>query len=129
MADDRPQVDPKSIRTSLLLGVGPLVFLLHFSAVYAFNAVACARGSGPAGVPAFVLAASIVASALVLLVVFAERRHWRAPGGGGGHSDRAEYDPPARRAFVGHLAGRIALLALVGIWLVALPTLLAQPCA
>lgn len=127
MADTRPQVDPKSIRTSLLLGVGPLVFLLHFSAVYGFNAIACARTGGAGSVPTFVLIATLVASALVLLVPLVERRHLRRPPRLD-HSDRVEYDPPARRAFVGHLAARIALLALLGIWLVALPTLFAQPC-
>lgn len=127
MAETRPQVDPKSIRTSLLLGVGPIVFLLHFSTVYAFNAFACARAGGAGSVPTFVLVATLVASALVLLVPLAERRHLRrrpAPD----HSDRVEYDPPARRAFVGHLAARVAVLALLGVWLVALPTLFAQPC-
>lgn len=127
MAEGRPQVDPKSIGTSLLLGVGPLVFLLHFAAVYAINAIACARTGGAGSVPTLVLIATLVASVLVLLVPLAERRHLgRQPAHD--HSDRAEYDPPARRAFVGHLSGRIAVLALLGVWMVALPTLFAQPC-
>jgi hypothetical protein len=128
MADGRPQVDPKSVLTSLLLGAGPLVFLLHFSAVYAFNAIACARGADAGSVPVFVLGASVTASVLLLLVVLAERRHWRRPPPRR-DPDRIEFDAEERRAFVGHLAGRIALLALVGIWLVALPILFAQPCA
>jgi hypothetical protein len=128
MADTRPQVDPLSVRTSLLLAVGPAVFLLHFSAVYVANAIACARGFGGAGVPEVVLAATLVASVLLLLVPLAE---WRAVRNRRArhHSDVREVDPVARRAFVGHLAARIALVALLGVWLVALPALFAQPCA
>lgn len=54
--------------TALRILAGPLLWALHFAALYGFTALACARGFG-AAVPWVVVAATLVAAAAAIAVI------------------------------------------------------------
>jgi hypothetical protein len=123
-----PAFDPGANRGAVRLAVPPAVFLLHFSAVYGVNALACRFHWPPtlAGlplVPAVVAALTLLAIALVLLVAHRGQRH-STEG-----ETASEYDLAARRAFVAKAASMVAWLAAAGMLVVALPVLVARPCS
>lgn len=92
----------------LLMSSGAIVWALHFTALYGFTALACARGF-PAAVPWFAGIASAVAAAAMLAIV--ARNFGR------------------REAFERWLAGAIAAFALVGIAYATVPVYVVRTCA
>ena len=99
------------------LGVGPVVWAVHFLAIYSFAALVCERqGTAgwitPAAVPWFVGAASVLASIVLLWTIGAALR--------GGRTVRAQQPSPppqsAAREFVRGLVAAIAALVLVAVW-------------
>jgi hypothetical protein len=128
MDEPVPAVDPAAVRSAAAMTVGPAVFLVHFGAVYGFNALACAFGwsasrvAGVGLVPAFVAIATVAAVALVLLV--AHRVPDRSTEG---VTDR-EYDQRARGEFVLKMRVMIAWLAASAMVLVALPVAVTHSC-
>lgn len=91
--------------TALRLSAGPLLWLLHFTVLYGFNAIACARGFQGA-VPWAVAIATVVVGAGAALVVF-----------------------QSRKQFIDWLAAGLGALALLAILWQALPVLMVSPCA
>lgn len=96
-------------RDAWWLALAPALFLVHFGAVYAFNALACRFGGLPS-VTAVVLALTAIAAAVLL---------WR------GTRARSR----GRGGFVAHTVHGVCVLAALGMLLVALPVLLVAPCA
>ncbi len=91
--------------TALRLSAGPLLWLAHLTALYGFNAIACARGFSSA-VPWGVGAATVILGAGATLVAF---RH--------------------RKDFVDWLTAALGAVALLAILWQALPVLMVSPCA
>ena len=92
--------------TAARISGGVVVWVLHFSALYGFNALACARGF-PGAVPWVAGAATLVAVAAACWLLFRERR---------------------REGFEGWLAFSIAGAALVAILFQTAPLLVVPPC-
>jgi hypothetical protein len=92
--------------SALRLSAGPLLWLAHFSALYGFNAIACARGFAGA-VP------WVVAGATLVLALAAGFLVLRKP----------------KDEFVDWLTSALAALSLLAILWQALPTLMVSPCA
>lgn len=66
--------DPRKASPVLWIASGVIVWALHFTALYGFTALACARGF-PRAVPGFIVTATLVAGALaVALMVKGYRR-------------------------------------------------------
>lgn len=129
MADARhPDFDPRANRSAAVLAILPAVFLLHFSAVYGANALACRfGGSGSwADWPRVPLVVGGLTLLALLVVGWAARS---APGGATEGATEREYDFAARRAFVGKTTVMLAWLVAAGVLAVASTVLLAQPCA
>ena len=109
-----PRVPIAPAPSTWRLGVGPVVWAVHFLAIYSFAALACERqGTAgwitPAAVPWFVGAASILASIVLLWIIGAALR--------GGRTVRGQPQPKtAAREFVRWLGAGIAALVLVAVW-------------
>lgn len=93
---------------SLRLAFPVIVWGLHFGAVYALTALACARAA-PQTVPWTIGAATLAAAAALIVTIL---RGW-----------------PRRSDFTTWLTGALAAAALVAIVWEALPVLLVPPCA
>jgi len=89
------------------VSAGVLAWGLHFTAIYAVTALACARDA-PGAVPWAIGLATLVAGALAAAVIV---REWRR-----------------RAAFEAWLAASVAALALVAIAWQAVPVLVLAPC-
>lgn len=100
---------------------GPLVWSVHFLAIYVFTALACARGFfevellGIGIVPLVGSLLSLVAIALIADALYISWRRWRGPPG-----DAAppldDMDPASARrfmAYAGLLLSAIALIATI----------------
>ncbi len=94
--------------TALRISAGAIVWAVHFTVLYGFAALACARGFAGA-IPWVCGAASVLALAAVLLIL--------------------ALNLPRRGEFESWLAFSIAALALVGIVLETVPVYLVRPCA
>lgn len=121
--EDRHQAEVAGWR----LAVGPAVFLIHFSAVYGFNGLACAFGwhrqtvAGLPLVPSSVVMFTLLTVGLLWAVLPTAPRR-AAP------DVQDPYDPSARRHFIRH-AGRLTVgLAAAGTVAVAAMALLARTC-
>jgi hypothetical protein len=109
-------------RTLLAMSAGLIVWAAHFAALYAVNAVACARGFADARIagleaPAFGAALATVAALAALGAV-------TVAGARAGGPDA----PPRTRAFRRWTTVAVAGLALLGVLWGALPALLTPPC-
>lgn len=93
---------------ALRMSAGVIVWALHFTVLYGFTALACARGFAGA-VPWVSGAASVLALVAVLLILARTRPH--------------------RDEFESWLAFSIAALALVGIAFETVPVYLVRTCA
>ena len=93
---------------SLRLGFPVIVWGLHFGAVYALTALACARDA-PQTVPWTIGVATLVAALLLVVTIL---RQW---------SRRSDFNA--------WLTGTLAATALVAVAWEALPVLLVPPCA
>jgi hypothetical protein len=91
---------------TLRVAYGPLIWLVHFSVLYGFNAIACARGF-PGAVPWVVAAATL---ALALAAGFLVLK-------------------TTKDEFVDWLSAALAALSLLAILWQALPALMVSPCA
>ena len=101
------------------LWIGPVVWAIHFLAIYGFTAIACARpdGRGTAIVPAFILTVTVAAVAVLgATIVLAMRDHKRSSG------------PPGVSRFVHGLTAATAALVIVAVVWEALPVLLVPVC-
>jgi hypothetical protein len=97
------------------LFVGPVVWAVHFFAIYASTAIVCARAAaGSASVVAVVGGASLVAAAILAWTIVASAR------------DGAEAAP--RQVFVRRLTMVTAGLALLAVVFETLPVVLIPPC-
>jgi hypothetical protein len=92
--------------SALRISAGPLLWAFHFTVIYAFNALACARGFSQF-VPWVIAAATLVLGAAATLLVLRS----------------------SREEFVDWLSASLAALSLVAILWQALPVLLVSPCA
>lgn len=113
------------IAKSLFMLAGLLIWAAHFAVIYAFNALACARGFaasmlfGLSVVPLGIAFATVVALAATLWVLVQAAR-WQAPISG----ERAD----ASSAFIRYTAIAVGLLSLVAIAWNGLPALIVPPC-
>lgn len=110
----RPSGEPRFVRTAGLLVGGLLIWAVHFTFIYSWTGLACARPSwglaeGPFSAAQIVIVAAslIAAAAVVAILPFA----WRA-------SDR----------FIGRTAAAVALLSLLAIALEGSAALLVPAC-
>lgn len=92
----------------LRISSGPLVWALHFAAIYGFAALACARGLA-AGIPWVVALSTLAAAAACIHVLGREMKR----------GDR----------FVSWLGSGLAAFALLAIVWEATPILVVKPCA
>lgn len=102
------------------LWIAPVVWALHFLAIYGFTGLSCARpgGAGAAIVPAFVITVTIAAIAvLCATIVLAMRDHRRSNG------------LPGVSRFVHGLTSATAALVVVAVVWEALPVLIVPACA
>jgi hypothetical protein len=98
----------------VLLAAGPVVWAVHFLAIYGFTGIVCARPGVDAAVLAWGVAlAGVAAIALLALVVLAARR----AGSGEGE-----------RPFALHVGQGLAAFAALAIAWETLPVFLAPPC-
>jgi hypothetical protein len=124
-----PPVDRTAVRGALGLALGPAVFLVHFSLLYAFSALVCrfdwtsTRIAGVSLTTVVALAVTLVASALVLLVAH------RARAASTEGRTSLEYDQPARQAFVTKLRSMVSWLSVAGMLIVTLPVFVARICS
>jgi hypothetical protein len=91
--------------TALRISAGPLLWALHFAALYGFTALACARGFA-AAIPWVIAVSTVVLAA--------------AAAGFMVRSSKEE--------FVGWLGAALTAFSLVAILWQALPVLLVSPC-
>jgi hypothetical protein len=91
--------------TALRVSAGPLLWLAHFTLLYGFNSIACARGFEGA-VPWAVGFATVILGVAAALLVFLPRKD-----------------------FVNWLSAALAALSLLAILWQALPALMVSPCA
>jgi hypothetical protein len=110
----------------IFMSAGMLIWAAHFTAVYVFNALACARHfadatvSGFAIVPATVTAATVFALGATGWVLF-QALAWRGPVVG----ESAE-DPTA--GFIRYTTIVVALLSVVAIVWNGVPAFIVPPC-
>lgn len=110
------------------MAVPPAVFLAHFAGVYGWNGLACSFGWGAIGwrpiglIPAVVLGLTLLAIAVVW---------WARPAATPAPADDITnpYDPDERRHFMASTTRMTGWLAVAGMVLVALPSVLARTCA
>ena len=79
---------PGSVRPLLFMLSGPIVWFAHFSLIYAFTALACARDFAQARFAGIGLVPLVIVSATLLAVLALAAIPWlavrgRAPGAGG----------------------------------------------
>ena len=101
------------------LWIAPVVWALHFLAIYGFTALSCARPDGPGSaiVPAFVITVTIAAVAVLgATIVLAMRDHGRS------------HEVPGVWRFVHGLTSTTAALVIVAVVWEALPVLLVPVC-
>ena len=109
---------------SLFALAGLLIWALHFGAIYAFQALACARGfagrevAGTGIVTAFIIAATVLALLAAAAVMVAG---WRTAGA---NASLAEHNE-----FLRHLGLLVAGFSIVAIVWEALPVLLMPACS
>lgn len=119
-SDERPveevPQEPSTIRAWALLLVGPVLWILHFMAVYLFSEAACvARESADLPVPGadalvpVVVAATVVAAAIT---AWATKQSWRAAHRRGGDE--------AALGWAGALLGALSVVAILAVGLPAL---------
>lgn len=101
------------LRHALLISAGPLVWVAHFTVIYVWTALLCARGAEqPALIPAGIAAATVIAAGgLVLLGVAGLRAIQR---------DESRFLPVVSTA--------LAALSLVGVLWNGLPAVLVSSC-
>lgn len=112
------------------LFIAPLIWATHFLAIYGFTALACARkGTADwvganwvevAAVPWFVGAATLIAAALLLLIIRQASRQAIRNG--------RSAEVPVVKGFVSWLTIGIAALSLLAVMWDALPVLLVPIC-
>ena len=118
--------EPRFVRRMVLMSSGLIIWAAHFTVIYGFNALACARafaGLSVAGlgvVPVVVVAltlAALAAAGTILLVAVRD------------HAAGAPGDGPGEAGFLRYLTIAVAALALVAIAWNGLPALLVPACA
>jgi hypothetical protein len=98
----------------VLLVAGPVVWALHFLAIYGFTGVVCARPGVDAGIVAWGVAiGGVVAIALLAVLVLGARR---------------AASREARRPFAQHVGQGLAAFAALAIVWETLPVFMAPPC-
>jgi hypothetical protein len=114
------------VRLLLFPVAGLLVWAAHFAAIYAINALACARGlargtlAGLPAVPAAVTVMTLVAVAALAAIAWAAWiRHGPAPP--------SQVTPTTVR-FIHLMAQSVVGLSLLGVLLDALPAYIVPPC-
>jgi hypothetical protein len=100
---------------------GAIIWAIHFTILYGFTSVACARGLGTDVVPWTIAVATGVA-ALAAAVVMVRSLRPVGPGGADGNQATAE-------DFIRWVTAAVAGLALVAMILEALTAALVPPCA
>lgn len=130
MDEQRPaRHDPARRTGGARLSLPPAVFLVHFAATYGFTGLACSFGwhavriGGLGLLPVGVVGLTALA---VLVLLLALPPATRAPTG----DARDPYDPVGREHFVSRSTRMTTWLAVAGMAMVALPSLLlARACA
>jgi hypothetical protein len=121
--------EARFIRQSLLLLSGLLIWAGHFTFLYGFNTLACARRftdvtvAGFGIVPFVVAVATIVALAAVLGIALFEALLGRKAQSSDGRHARAT------QCFLRYTTLSTALMGLMAILWTGLPALMVQPCA
>jgi hypothetical protein len=101
-----PDPDFRFWPTALRMSAGVMVWAAHFTVVYGFTALACARGFGGAS---WVVGAATALAALIAVVIIAKNRH---------------------REFTRWISAAVAGAALVAIlWEGITPLFVRNPCA
>lgn len=107
------------LRHALVISAGPLIWFAHFTIVYVWTALLCARGVGMDLIPAGILAATVVAAAAVIVFAILSFRAMRRAGRNGGGNGR----------FLFAVAAALAALSLIGILWNGLPAVLVSACS
>ena len=113
------------VRRMFLMLAGLIIWGAHFTVIYGFNALACARGFarlsvlGIGLVPATVVALTAVALAAAAAILYIV---WRAG------PDRLLPERPADGGFLRYMTVAVGLLSIVAIVWSGLPALLVPPC-
>ena len=106
--------------------IAPIIWSLHFVAVYGFTAVACAKAGDAALARGGVAALTLVALAAILFVGWRAWRQWD-------YLDDFDYDHGGqsdedRREFLGHVGVLLAAISGIGVIYVALPAVFIGSC-
>ncbi|MCQ0970471.1 hypothetical protein MLD63_08555 [Paracoccus sp. TK19116] len=104
----------------------PVVWAVHFCAVYGGTALVCARMDAPGLARIGIAAASVVALGLIWWI---GRRAWRQ-WDYASRANRTHGGPRAedRREFLGHSAWLLAIVSAIGVIFVSLPALFIESC-
>jgi hypothetical protein len=118
--------EQKSIRPLLFAVAGLAIWASHFGAIYAINALACARGAGDANlwgfpaVPAAVTVTTLVAIAALIALAIAVRS--------GRHPEFPEGAAPRTERFLNQISLTVAGIATLGVVWDALPAYIVPSC-
>lgn len=103
------------LRHALLIAAGPLIWAAHFTIIYVWTALFCARGGAPALIPGGIaIATAIAVCGLVALGLRGSRAMRRT-----GNNER----------FLPVISAALAALALVGVLWNGLPAVLVSACS
>ena len=116
--------EPHFLRRIMLMSSGLIIWAVHFTGIYGFNAVACARAFGGMEllgfglVPVIVIALTLVALAATAGTLYAATRY-----------DEGRSTPQEEFRFIRYVTLAVGWLSLVAIAWNGLPALLLSPCA
>lgn len=122
MNDTNPA--PGTVRPLLFMLSGLIVWFAHFSLIYAFTALACARGFAQVRVLGMGVVPLAIALATVLAVIVLAAIPWRAYRAGVRNGSAGELS-----LFLRYGATGLALLALVAVLWEGMAALFVPPCA
>ena len=126
MSDRTMREEPHFLRRILLVSSGLIVWTAHFTAIYAFNTLACTRAfaavhvMGFGLVPVVVVALTLGALAATGAILVLSLRD---------HDGGAGIDGGGERGFLRYMTVAVAALSLIAIAWNGLPALLVSPCA
>ncbi|MTH79925.1 hypothetical protein [Paracoccus aestuariivivens] len=106
--------------------IAPVIWALHFLAVYCFSAIVCAKAAPFGWAQGGVLAMTAVALALIFWQAVLAWRQWDFLDDG----DHVHERPTAtsRREFLGHAGLLLAIVSFIAVTFVTLPVLFVGDC-
>lgn len=103
------------LRHALLISAGPLIWIAHFTIIYVWTALLCARGVGTALIPTGIaIATAAAAGGLIALALWSTRAIRRTNNNG---------------RFLPVVSAALAALSLIGVLWNGLPAVLVSACS